>query len=668
MIIGDFNVNRAKNVQLKRFLENSTFKRANTPPTFLMENNADSTPDLILFTNNLEKNIKKVETHPDIGSDHLAIEITIDLQATITEEEETTINYHNCNMEKVNDIMKAYIREIQRHQLDKDTIKIFHEKLSQTIIEQSPIKRRKYYQYELPPFIVRLIKNKRKMYREYKSNPNPDYKTYINNYNKNIHRLIQQYKESKWLNICSEINKEQGRNYWQQIRKLTKYKPTSHIPTIKENNRSYSTDLEKTEVFAEYFDKTYTEDHNILYYEANYEDVKNWYNNYFNNSPQTENHNIEEEEYFAVINKGKSTAPGIDHITKQMVRKLDYDVHLFIIKIYEYCLNHQYFPPEWKQGIIITIPKPNTNHSKVENHRPITLLPVVAKNFEKIILKRLHSSIGQCIPNYQFGFKEKTSTIHPLTIITSNIQTSKLIGQRSAAVFLDISKAFDSVWHAGLLYKLMRLNCPRYLIYLLKDYLNQRRLQVKIKLNFSKEFTPQQGVPQGSPLSPMLYNVYCHDILSELENTNNFNPNLYILQYADDTALISHNTKLNETIEELQRLLDAIIEWCNKWRTKVNPAKSQFIIFNHNINIDSPTIRINNRTLSSQTSVKYLGVNLDQKLNFNSHTKLIKKNVFQEANTLEVLPIRTKELTKKLLPIFTNPYADRSWNIATLFI
>ena len=80
MIIGDFNVNRAKNLQLKRFLENSTFKRANTPPTFLMENNADSTPDLILFTNNLKKNIKKVETHPDIGSDHLAIEITIDLQ------------------------------------------------------------------------------------------------------------------------------------------------------------------------------------------------------------------------------------------------------------------------------------------------------------------------------------------------------------------------------------------------------------------------------------------------------------------------------------------------------------------------------------------------------------------------------------------------------------
>ena len=118
-------------------------------------------------------------------------------------------------------------------------------------------------------------------------------------------------------------------------------------------------------------------------------------------------HTIDETEYFDIINQGKNTAPGHDHVTKNIIKQLDYRIHLYIIKIYEYCMKHCYFPEEWKMGTIVTIPKPNLDHIKPNNYRPITLLPVLGKNLEKIIKHRIHESIGHTIPCYQFNSIQK---------------------------------------------------------------------------------------------------------------------------------------------------------------------------------------------------------------------------------------------------------------------
>ena len=98
------------------------------------------------------------------------------------------------------------------------------------------------------------------------------------------------------------------------------------------------------------------------------------------------------------------------------------------------------FPNGWKIGKIIVISKPNSDHSKIKNYRPITLLPVVVKLFEKIVRSRILNAVRDKIPTHQFGFKEKCSTLHPFTILVSNIQTNKLKNLRTAALFLDIKR------------------------------------------------------------------------------------------------------------------------------------------------------------------------------------------------------------------------------------
>lgn len=114
--------------------------------------------------------------------------------------------------------------------------------------------------------------------------------------------------------------------------------------------------------------------------------------------------------------------------------------------------------------------------------------------------------------------------------------------------------------------------------------------EVKVRTAISSLFSAHQGVPQGSPLSPLLYNIFCFDI--DNHDPTIFNPNRYILQFADDTALITHENKLELATQSLQILLDNTLSWCSKWRVLVNPLKTQFLIPFHKISPLSPTLNI----------------------------------------------------------------------------
>ena len=194
------------------------------------------------------------------------------------------------------------------------------------------------------------------MYREYRINPTPEHKRKINDYNKNIQNLIQMYRKQKWLDACKNIEQQQGRNYWQEIKKLTKYKTTANIPTLTQNGKEYSEDKEKVEVMAQHFSEAFKEKNYPEYDEANYNSTNNWYNEYFNqpnDNIDNTTYEITEEDYMNIVSRGKSTSPGHDNVTKNLIRHLNPKIHRHIAKMYEYCMNNHYFPKEWKSGIMI---------------------------------------------------------------------------------------------------------------------------------------------------------------------------------------------------------------------------------------------------------------------------------------------------------------------------
>lgn len=644
VIIGDLNPDARKKQQIDFFTQNSNFVRIKTPPTFIMANNPSSTPDVILCTKNIKNNINTVLT-PDLGSDHLAILWSLDIKLPPQKEciGEIRYNLEKCNMDVVNREMQTFLQV--QEEMSEPFIEKFNKKLTEVVQQNSPKFKNKFFNYDLPPFIIALIKKKRQLYRHIKQNDNSaELKRQFNVLNKNIHKLISNYKQNKWVKCCDNINRMQGRNYWSEIKKLTKYKTsTSSIPTLEQGNRFYDKDNDKANVFSLYYANLYKKpsENNL---DEQTQTVNNWFERFFQGEIQN-NIQIEDAEYLEVLCSGQNTSPGIDNINRKVLRKLNPEIHKKVKEMYSFCLSNALFPKAWKKGIVINIPKPQTDHSRVENFRPITLLPVIGKNFEKIIRNRITKEINHRIPKHQFGFKHGHSTVHPLTILTSNIQSANIVGLSSAAVFLDIKKAFDSVWHRGILYKLYQLQCPTYLIWIVKFFLEDRENIVRVNGTCSAPFSYEQGTPQGSPLSPLLYNVFCYDIFPLLNQVLQETP--YIIQFADDTCLVSHHKNPAKAVQGLQVALNTVIDWFHRWKLKVNPGKTQFIIFHHKITNASPTIELLNHQVHPQQHVKYLGITFDNKLNFKQHLTNIKRKMITRSKHFRCLTYRNSGISMK---------------------
>jgi hypothetical protein len=193
------------------------------------------------------------------------------------------------------------------------------------------------------------------------------------------------------------------------------------------------------------------------------------------------------------------------------------------------------------------------------------------------LTKVLHTRITQfiqypsLIPQHQNGFRQHHSTTLQLKIVSKYVVLGFERKKYTAAAFLDVSAAFDSVWHDGLLYKLKLSGIPHYLYHTVKSFLQERTFQVRMGSTLSDKKKISAGVPQGAILSPTLYNIYCFDLPSPTY--------AYLSTYSDDTMFATQHSDLDTAITHLQACINELTNWYSKWKLAVNARKTEAEIF-----------------------------------------------------------------------------------------
>ncbi|CAF1024093.1 unnamed protein product [Brachionus calyciflorus] len=268
---------------------------------------------------------------------------------------------------------------------------------------------------------------------------------------------------------------------------------------------------------------------------------------------------------------------------------------------------HSYIPESWKLAIVTMIPKPMKDHSDIQNFRPISLLNTLSKILERAIQKRLYDWIcsNKILTNFQCGFRRFRQIRDQILRLLQEGLAAFNRNQKLGAIFIDIEKAFDKVWHNGLLYKLNKLKIPNYLGNLLRNYLTKRKFKVRIGNIFSKECPIDNGVPQGSVLGPILFNIFFNDVI---ENIKNVNPALF----ADDIAVWTSSNLISVINLRLQKFLDLIYRWMYKLRLNISTLKTVCCIFNKASMYQENALHLNynGQRIGSERYPKFLGITL----------------------------------------------------------
>ena len=277
------------------------------------------------------------------------------------------------------------------------------------------------------------------------------------------------------------------------------------------------------------------------------------------------------------------------------------------------------YPEIWKVSHITPILKKG-NKAEKSNYRPISILPTLSKITESVLHSRLlrHLLSNNIISKQQAAYLPADSTSQQLISMIHLIKTAMASKNIAQGVFLDVSAAFDAVWHRGLLAKLEQINICGSAFQLFSSYLTDRKAITVIDGHKSTELPLLAGVPQGSRLGPLLFIIYLNDIVTDLEST----PFLY----ADDTTLIATANNTYETTNILNRDLAKIYNWSLKWKVTFNASKSKDIIFSKSLLPSHPTI-LGLQFIERVHLIKHLGLYLTSNLTWDKHIESIVKKV-----------------------------------------
>ena len=444
-----------------------------------------------------------------------------------------------------------------------------------------------------------------------------------------------------------------SKDWLETLKTFIKPNQTSFIPPLNVNGDIYSDNTNKATILNDNF----TEQSSLDDSNANLPADPNNSDFTLNSISITAN---EVESVLKALQTGKASGPDaiINRILKELAKPLSFPFS----DLFNASLIKGQVPALWKQANVTPIHKKN-DPSDTTNYKPISLLSTVGKVLEKNVHKYVFNFLmdHEVLTTLQSGFISGDSTVNQLVDIYNSFCKAIDEAKEVRAIFCDISKAFDRVWHKGLLYKLQTVGITGHLLQWFTDYLNNRKKRVVLPGVFSHWTDLKAGVPQGSILGPLLFLIYINDIVRNINSS--------IRLFAGDTSpyIIVENPIQAATI--LNSDLSQIYTWASNWLVTFNPSKTESLLFSRKLFKPlHPTLYMNQQDYITVESHKHLGLTFTNR-SWHEHLNNIKTKSWHRISVMRKLKF---QLNRKSLQIiyfsFMSPlleYADVVWDNCT---
>ena len=349
-----------------------------------------------------------------------------------------------------------------------------------------------------------------------------------------------------------------------------------------------------------------------------------------------------ENEIKNLESKKANTSNGIP--TKDLKESSDI-VGTYILDLINNVITNSTFDDHLKYADVIPIHKKDDATNK-KNYRPVSVLPNISKNFERIMQKQICAHVDNFLSPFLCGYRKGYNSQHALLSLIERFRVACDNRGYGGAILMDLSKAFDTLDHKLLIAKLHAYGFDKTSLRLIYSYLTERWQRTKINTSFSSWSELLQGVPEGSILGPLLFNIFINDLFFIIKETD-------VCNYADDTTLYSCDVSLETLMTRLEKEGNEVIKWFGQSYMKLNEGKCHLLVSGHKY--EMMFANLGGTKIFESCSETILGIELDSTLKFNHHVNNIYKKAGNKLNALsrqcKILPFFKRRL---LLTSFFN--------------